>query len=657
MGFKESFFNRKNSIALLLFLAAFFVTAFTIPHYGITWDEPGYLAQANRIRSWFNVLVNSPRQAATERVIKNHWPVWKGGVAPKEGDDVIQDRLNPPFALMAGGFIGGIFGGILDEFYSHRIIGALSYAIIVSLIFLWAGRDGNLIRALVSAAAFALLPRIFAHAHFFATDLPATALMLLAVYFLSKPLTALNIICASIFLGMAISTKFTSLILPLAFVVWFVVKRDKRGLISLIIVTLFALIFTGLFYPGLWHDSFSKLKLFMILSSERSKYIAIPTFYFGKVYWFWLPWHHPWVMVFGTIPLVISTLFVVGAWQVISGKEKSEIVRLSLLIFAVFMLSFMAPNAPGHDGMRLFMPLMPFLTIVSGFGFKFLWDKMERRTLKILLSALTFLPGLWGIISWHPYELSYYGLMLGGARVAHLLGMETTYWGDVLTPEVEAEIREITVGSAKTFSAFCEPIAWRVRRGRFGDGAIVTNDSPYWTIMLGRQGIMTDFERLAWEWGSPVWEKRKNGIRLIALFGTISMYDGIEAKLNALSDNDADKWYYLGLLAEVQKNPGKALNYFKKVLSLDIGYERALVHLGRVSRELGSYEEAVSIFEKMARSGESAELYVELARSYAHAGEINKALDAYEKALKIHLNYPFALDEFIGLKNGNWMPH
>lgn len=643
--------------ALLLFATAFLVTTFTIPHYGITWDEPGYVAQSKRIRAWFNVLVSAPHHAITEKVIDSHWPVWKGGQAPREGDDVVQDRLNPPFAIMLGACVGGIFDGFFGDFFSHRIIGAFSYAVIVAVIFLLAWREGGHVAGLSSAFAFALLPRIFAHAHIFATDLPAAALILLAVYFLSKPSTVFNVICGALFLGMAISTKFTSLIVPSALLVWAAVKRDKRMMVSFIVAALFALIFMVFFYPGLWHDTLNKIKLFLILSSQRSKYIAIPTYYFGKVYWFWLPWHHPWVMVFGTIPMVISGLFFVGAWCVISGKEKSEVARFSLFIFAVFMFSFMAPNAPGHDGMRLFIPAVPFLTIIVGGGFKFLWNKIDRKGLKVFLSALTFLPGIWGIISWHPYELSYYGLLLGGARGAKRLGMETTYWGDVLTSANEDEIRMVTDGSPKTFSAFCEPIAWRVRRGRLGEGALVTSDFPYWTLMFGREGIMNDFERLAWEWGSPRWEKKKNGVRLIALFESGSMYEGIQEKLDALSDDEADKWYYLGLLAEARNAPNEALVYFRKALSLNIRHERALIHLGRAFRELGKHENAVSIFEKIVEKEGSAESYVELARSYTAAGDINKALDAYKKALEIHLNYPFALDEYIGLTNGNWKAH
>lgn len=652
-----NFSHSQRFIALMLFLTASLVIAFTIPHYGITWDEPGYVAQAKRIRAWFRIAIASPSDAISEKVISAYWPMWKGGQAPKQGDDVIQDRLNPPFAVMTGGFIGGIFEGLLDEFTAYRLIGAFSYALLIAVIFLWTMRDEDHITGLSSALIFALLPRIFAHAHIFATDLPATAFILLAVYFLSRPLKVLNVIAGSLFLGMAVSTKFTALIVPLPIFLWFGIRRDKGGLLSLVIAVGLAFIFMVSFYPGLWHETLDKLKLFFILSSQRSKYIAIPTYYFAKVYWYWLPWHHPWVMVFGTMPLVIVVLFSVGAWCVISSHENSDVARLSLLIFLVLMLSFMAPNAPGHDGMRLFMPAMPFLAIVAGTGFKFLWNKFERRAIRAMLVALAFLPGIWGIISWHPYQLCYYGLVLGGGRGAHRLGMETTYWGDVLTTTTEAQIRKMTEGSAKTFYTFCEPIAWRARTGRFGDGAMVTSDSPYWTLMFGRQGIMNDFERVAWEWGSPIWEKRKHGVRLVALFETSSMYVGIREKLEMLKDRDADKWYYLGLLAEVQGNPSEALNYFKKAFSLDNRHERALLHLGRVLRELGRYSDAIAIFEGMASSGKSAELYVELARSYAMAGETKKALDAYKNAMEIHLNYPFALDEYLGLMSGNWTPH
>ncbi len=51
-----------------------------------------------------------------------------------------------------------------------------------------------------------------------------------------------------------------------------------------------------------------------------------------------------------------------------------------------------------------------------------------RRVLTIALALLFLAPGILGIIRWHPFELSFYNELIGGARGAQRRGMETAYF-------------------------------------------------------------------------------------------------------------------------------------------------------------------------------------------------------------------------------------
>lgn len=642
-----------RAVAAFLFIAAFFPVALTLPGYGITWDEPGYVQQARRIGGWFTILASEPAAAFKDSVISEHWPVWEGGQPKKPGNESIQDRLNPPLAIALGGISATVLEGILNTYTAHRLIGALSYGAIVMLLYLWVGRAAGNVAGLVAALSFAFMPRVFGHAHIFATDLPATAWMFLATYSLAAhPDSRRWKWAGGVFLGLAAATKFTALVLPVPLFLWGAIRKDRRTMIYTAVGALVALLVMVIVNPALWHNTIDRIAFFIILSMKRSHIIAIPTYYFGKVYWFDLPWHHPWVMVFGTIPIITVLFAWVGIARVGLRLEKSPDAMLHVIVFLTLMATFMAPGAPGHDGERLFMPIFPFLAAMAGFGYRWIADK-NRKILGAASFAMIAIPGLAGIICWHPCELSYYGLALGGARGAHRLGLETTYWMDALTPANEAALRNITQGTPRTFAPYFEqPLSWRAQAGRLGEGAAITGDHPHWVLLIGRQGMMDDFTSLAFELGAPNWELRKNGLRLVALFDARRMYDGIGARLNELRPNDWRAWYLKGLLAEATEDFSAAEDDYVKAMKFDPRHYRTLLHLGRVLRAQGQYPKALDFFYALTKKGSGAEVYMELARTYKAMGDNGNAIQAYRRVLEIHLNYPNALEEMMNIGSG-----
>ncbi len=53
---------------------------------------------------------------------------------------------------------------------------------------------------------------------------------------------------------------------------------------------------------------------------------------------------------------------------------------------------------------------------------------MTKRLVEIALALLLLLPGMFGIIRLHPFELAYYNVLVGGPRGAQRLGFETIYF-------------------------------------------------------------------------------------------------------------------------------------------------------------------------------------------------------------------------------------
>ena len=99
------------------------------------------------------------------------------------------------------------------------------------------------------------------------------------------------------------------------------------------------------------------------------------------------------------------------------------------------------PNAPPHDGIRLFLPAFGFWCVLAGIGAQRVWERTAAaRTERRLLIRAATVPGLVaGAVNvgrYYPQTLSHYNLLVGGVRGAAALGMEPTYWWDALDAEV-----------------------------------------------------------------------------------------------------------------------------------------------------------------------------------------------------------------------------
>jgi hypothetical protein len=97
-----------------------------------------------------------------------------------------------------------------------------------------------------------------------------------------------------------------------------------------------------------------------------------------------------------------------------------------------------------YDGERLFMPVFPFLAALAGIGFsrllpwlKKLVERLKRPVLAapttIVLGLVLLAPQLATMARLYPHLLSYYSEGVGGLPGAAKLGLETTYWSEVVS--------------------------------------------------------------------------------------------------------------------------------------------------------------------------------------------------------------------------------
>ena len=156
---------------------------------------------------------------------------------------------------------------------------------------------------------------------------------------------------------------------------------------------------------------------------------------------------------------------------------------------AFVLLVFSWPGTPVYDGVRLFLMVFPLWAVWVGIGARLLIGRptVAAWPLRLrygMLAVFVVLQGT-GLIVYHPCQLSYYNLLVGGLPGAQRLGFEVTYWGDTVREPMLAEAAGLSHG---------EPILFAPNLAPFQAPA-VTITSP----ALQKTGTAL----VGWDWSAP----------------------------------------------------------------------------------------------------------------------------------------------------------
>jgi hypothetical protein len=211
------------------------------------------------------------------------------------------------------------------------------------------------------------------------------------------------------------------------------------------------------------------------------------------------------------------------------------------------MVLRMFPFLPAHDGLRQLVPSFFFMPVLVGYGAHWLAGPSQHalrwagRGLVIGCIATS----AWSTLHIHPFELSYYNMLIGGPKGAKAAGMESTYFWDAATSEVLGWMNA-HLPNGSTVVIFPPPnihtFDWEQRWGRLRPDLHFRNfeslttaefgqlrgNQPWYLLFQMRQGLYMPrmlgddrfFARLAeapalFEFAPP-----RVGIRLLAIFDT-----------------------------------------------------------------------------------------------------------------------------------------
>jgi len=449
-----------------LFLGVLLFISATAKDYGVAWDEPPYYHAADLHLKWIvevggNLLRDELRKSLDDSNIKAAWH-WNPYNVP-----------HPPFSRIISAIAKNLSGDMVDKFTAYRLAPALFFAVLVTVIYLWLNELFGPATGLFAASALMLIPNLFGYAHIAVTDLPLATMWFLTVYCFYKGLTGWQwSITLGVVWGLALSTKFPALLIPVPLIVWaHLFHRDKyaNNIFSLIFLAPLVMFATQ---PYLWHQTGLRVLEFLYEGISRG-YRAdanFGVFFLNQILLSQqLPWHYPFYIVAVTTPEPILLLALVGILSAIWLREQRSILLLLTLNAAFVLILGVLPGAVLHDGVRQMLSALPFIAALGGAGFFVLTtgivnvahrsESLQRiNNLKAKVTAAFFVlvcvnPAI-DLYLTHPFQLSYYNRLVGGIRGAYERGLETTYFMEAITPAFLQRLNEKLPHSATVNASF-----------------------------------------------------------------------------------------------------------------------------------------------------------------------------------------------------------
>ncbi len=521
----------------------------TGPLLTITWDEAFVLGRQERVREWLHAVRDPSGFAPSWRPIPLQdellEPDSEGRTPPAPADLDTRAKLfsqpviewfwpfarampygHPPGCALAG-LIGDVLAPSWEVLARARLGPMLLVSIVAGAIYGFVCRRWGPWAAAAAAGAWVLQPRPFAHWHFAHFDDVLVCYWVGSVLAFSKAVEAVEgsskprwgwAVAFGILAGAAANTKLTGWFLPIPFIVWTLMYRDRRGLLTLLIGGALGLLTLYLLTPPWWHNPVDGVEKFLRSNLTRSRSTKIPTMFLGRVILTpaeSLPWYNTLVWTFFVTPVVFLGLAITGAGRAVR-RMRAEPLAVLFVLHWVFLLVLRAlPHTPGHDGERQFLAAFGCLALVVGVGAASVVERLGRWGRGLVVAAL--LEGAVSIAVMMPVPLSYYSPLVGGLPGATRLGMEPTYYWDSFTDDAIDWLNEHTPPGGKVlFPTY--PTTWRYLRqsGRLKVPVEYFEPGVWtWYVLQNRPGAFSPEDRLLIEregaehvlvskWGVPL---------------------------------------------------------------------------------------------------------------------------------------------------------
>lgn len=422
--------TRQNILLVIaLFLIALSFRLWDLNATGGTWDERTYFLAGRHYVYHFSHLNFDPM-------------VWS------ENFEV------PPVAKYIYGAANLLFAKGKD-YTPSRILSALMAALTVIVVYLVGKEFFEKKVGILAALILTFLPPFVAHGKIAGIESPLALFFSLTVYLFLRGIKTgnqLKYLLSGLVCGVALATKFTSLLLfILVFLIFMLAKKTellKKKEITLPLAVMFfpavALFTFVALWPWLWSNpywQFNKVAMFyqgygMGIAEYFLGEMARPPVYYYLVYFL------------ATTPVLILILLVAFVHKTIKNRT-FYFFTLALWLSVPFFWSLTSLK---QDGVRYIYPIYAPLSLISAIGFFHITDALALRRYKKaaggFFSSLVVGYLVLTCLTIHPYYLDYYNEIVGGPKnVYRHRWFEIGWWGEGIKEAVEYVNKNAPPGS------------------------------------------------------------------------------------------------------------------------------------------------------------------------------------------------------------------
>ena len=453
-----------------LALAAVYVTWLltTARSVGFPRDEGFYFRAATSYAGWFQLFFEHPSEAMKRQAVDSMW-----------GYNHEHPALMKSLFSLSWMYLHEKWKVFTDASTAMRFPAMVMAGIACWVTYLFGARAYSRRAGLIAATLFALMPRVFFHAHLASFDVPITAMWTLCIYVYWRAQQRGGLlfpVLAGLVYGLTLETKHNAWILPAVFLPHALFDacrallpksrtpmRFPWSLFSMAIIgpaVLYAL------WPWMWFDTKLRLEEWANFHLRHEYYNMefLGRNYFGPP----SPRSYMPLMIVATVPAITLFLFFIGSFErlrylvrrlsawvsrlldksdvafdsIVRGAieaERHEVDLLFALAFCAAVAPWLRSSTPIFGGTKHWMPAYPFLALFAGRGFDYVATAMERalaeravvvrRVAQAALAAAIVAAPLAITIHSHPFGLETYVPLVGGTPGAADLGLNRQFWG------------------------------------------------------------------------------------------------------------------------------------------------------------------------------------------------------------------------------------
>ena len=347
-----------------------------------------------------------------------------------------------------------------------------------------------------------------------------------------------------------------------------------------------------------------------------------------------LPWYYPLKWIIITSPLAVLLGFALSLW-LIKKETNWEKYALSFLIFtAVFPVAYVIlKESVLYDGWRHLLFNSGPLVVVSAISWDHIWTRTQniKKWAAIGVFIILWASAIWWTIRWHPHQVVYFNELVGYLKGAYT-NYETDYYLQCSTHaawELEKTIAN-TTDTVTIISNFLPPIVHYLK-------------DKYPNVKIKFDKYYTREQK---QWDYAIWETRFIDPGLLRNnayppFKTIWVEEVQGVPLVAIIKNNNPHVYKAFHSFKEEKNASKALQLFRKALSVDRRNERIYEGLAEVFIAVGLPDSAITVLNKLNDLyPQYSSPYLTKAELYMKTGRLKQALAELQKAEELQPHSP-----------------